>query len=123
MATILLIDDDELVQRTLAHALQAAGHDVHTARDGREGLAKMSTSRPDLVITDVIMPNQEGIETIMELRKRDARIPIIAISGAGGLGRLDFLGAAAVFGATKALRKPFRPSVLVEAVRDCLSAG
>lgn len=120
MATILLIDDDELVRRTLTLALRAAGHEVHTAREGREGLQILSSAQPDLVITDIIMPDQEGIETIMQIRKRDSRIPIIAISGAGVSGTLDFLGTATAFGATRVIRKPFRPGVLVDAVRECL---
>ena len=120
MAILLLIDDNELVRRTLTYALRAAGHEVHTAGDGREGLQKLSSARPDLVITDIIMPDQEGIETIMQIRKCDSRIPIIAISGAGGSGTLDFLGTATVFGATRVIRKPFLPGVLVDAVRECL---
>lgn len=120
MANILLIEDDELVRNSLAFTLRGAGHTVHVAHDGRDGVEKFSSLRLDLVVTDIIMPNQEGIETIIAIRKSNAVLPIIAISGAGGSGTVDFLKAATVFGATKVLRKPFGAKALVAAVNDCL---
>jgi DNA-binding response OmpR family regulator len=123
MANILLIDDDELVRKTLGFALRGAGHAVHLASDGRDGVKNFSTLHPDLIITDIIMPHQEGIETILELRKLDALVPILAISGAGGSGHMDFLKAAATLGATEVLRKPFAPNALIAAVNACLRRG
>lgn len=121
MASILLIEDDELVRTSLSLALKGAGHTVHLARDGREGIEKFSSLNPDLIITDIIMPNQEGIETIVEIRRMNAILPIIAISGAGGSGSVDFLKAATVLGATKVLRKPFGANALIGAINDCLA--
>jgi len=122
MATILLIDDEELVRQTLGHTLTDGGHTVVFASDGAEGLRQMSGASPDLVITDIVMPDQEGLETIMALRKLAAALPIIAISGGGRGGSLDFLSAASALGATRVLRKPFGKAALLEAVNDCLSA-
>jgi DNA-binding response OmpR family regulator len=120
MADILFIEDDELVRQSLTLALRSAGHAVHAARDGREGMEKFSSVNPDVIITDIIMPNQEGIETIIEIRKMNSTLPIVAISGAGGSDTIDFLKAATVLGATKVLRKPFGASALVDAVDECL---
>jgi CheY-like chemotaxis protein len=121
MATILLIDDEELVRQTLGHTLTDGGHTVVFAGDGAEGLRRMAAVSPDLVITDIVMPDQEGLETIMALRKIAATLPIIAISGGGRGGKLDFLGAASALGATRVLRKPFGMAALLDAVNECLS--
>lgn len=120
MASILVIDDDALVQKTLGAVLECAGHAVHFAEDGREGVQKMRILDPDLIITDIIMPNQEGIETIIAIRKSSTTVPIIAISGAGS-GNLDVLKAAKEFGATKTIRKPFGAAALLEMVNACLA--
>ncbi|MDQ7247638.1 response regulator [Dongia sedimenti] len=122
MATILLIDDEVLVRQSLGHTLTDGGHTVVFAGDGAEGLRQMHAVNPDLVITDIVMPDQEGLETIMELRKISATLPIIAISGGGRGGSLDFLTAASALGATTVLRKPFGGTALLEAVEACLNA-
>jgi DNA-binding NtrC family response regulator len=80
----------------------------------------MQELQPDLVITDIVMPNQEGLETIIAIHKADVAIPIIAISGGGGV---DFLRAAEVFGASKILRKPFRTAALLAMVNECLTTN
>ena len=123
MATILLIDDEVLVRQTLGHTLTDSGHTVVYAGDGVEGLQQMRAVNPDLVITDIVMPNQEGIETILALREISAALPIIAISGGGRAGSPNFLDAAAALGATRVLRKPFGTATLLEAVNACLNAG
>lgn len=122
MARLLLIDDDSLVRQTLQLALARAGHAVFAAENGREGLAVLDREAVDLVITDIIMPEGEGIETILEIRRRAPAIPIIAISGGGRTGHLDFLGIAQMFGATSVLAKPFTPAVLIASVERCLAA-
>lgn len=123
LARILLIDDDELVLATIRRALERDGQEVVPAGGGREGLAVFDGETFDLVITDLVMPDGEGIETIRAIRARNADTPIIAISG-GGLGRgLDpdtFLRMAAKLGANKVLRKPFTPRELRQVVRDVL---
>ncbi len=83
MSRILLIDDDPSIRDVLGQMLSAAGHTVVTARDGRAGQAAFERDRADLVITDIIMPDREGIETIKALRAIDPAVPIIAISGGG----------------------------------------
>lgn len=120
MARILLIDDEELVLSTLQAALSKAGHEVVTAKNGTDGLAAFRRQPVDLVITDIIMPDKEGIETIIEMRRQTATLPIIAISGGGQSHKSMFLQAAGTLGATRTLAKPFSPSQLVEMVADCL---
>nr|WP_298682221.1 response regulator [uncultured Dongia sp.] len=122
MASVLLIDDDDMIQATLKAALELAGYDVAIAGNGRDGLRQFSAHRPDIVITDIIMPEQEGIETILAIRKLDPTIPIIAMSGGSSLGSVDFLAAALSFGATRILNKPFGPKALVNAIRECMAA-
>ena len=120
MANILIIDDEELVRLTLRQMLEDAGHDVAEAADGREGIARYKERPADLVITDIIMPEKEGIETIIELQHHDPAIQIIAMSGGGRLRNLDFLNVAEKFGATRILAKPFEDEEFLEAVEDCL---
>src|SRR3954466_13840356 len=81
MAHILIIEDDERVRRLFSTLLQHAGHQASEARDGREGLALQAECHPDLVITDIVMPGMEGLETISALRRLHPDLPIIAISG------------------------------------------
>lgn len=119
MARILLIDDEFLVREMMRITLTEAGHAVTAAANGEVGLRKMHELQPDLIITDIVMPHQEGIETIIAIRKADAAMPIIAISG-GSTGKVDFLKAAAAFGATKVLRKPFGNAALIAMVNECL---
>lgn len=120
MASILLIDDEFLVREMMRITLTDAGHAVSTAENGMDGLRQVEALRPDLIITDIVMPEQEGIETIRAIRGKDKTTPIIAISG-GNSGKADFLRAAAAFGATKVLRKPFGSSALLSAVKECLA--
>jgi CheY-like chemotaxis protein len=120
MARILLIDDELLVREMMRITLTEAGHSVATATNGKEGLLQVDTLRPDLIITDIVMPEQEGIETIRAIRKTNAKTPIIAISG-GASGKLDFLRAAAALGATRTLRKPFGSGTLLATVNECLA--
>lgn len=123
MVRILLIDDDELVRITVGRTLTDAGHSVTLAGDGAEGLAKFARGAFDLVITDIVMPEREGIETILELRQRKERIPVIAISGGGRQRNLDFLKAAREFGANVTLSKPFTGPELLAAVNAALSGS
>lgn len=120
MARILLIDDEALVRETMRMTLSEAGHAVTVATDGAEGLRLTLELRPDLIVTDIVMPAQEGIETIMAIRKAKLTMPIIAISG-GNTGKVDFLQAAAALGATKVLRKPFGGASLLALVNECLA--
>ena len=107
MARILLIDDDRLVRQSIRLALTESGHQVDEAENGADGLERAAAAPPDLVITDLIMPEREGIETILALRRIAPGLPIIAMSGGGRIGPGDLLAAAKRLGATTTLRKPF----------------
>jgi DNA-binding NtrC family response regulator len=121
MASVLLIDDDAEVRTSVQRVLEAAGHTVRAVADGSYGIHSFRQRRPDLVITDIIMPDKEGIATIRELQKIDSSIPIIAISGGGPLqSQLDYLKLARQFGAVATLWKPFRAATLRELVNDVL---
>lgn len=123
MARVLLIEDDRDIAKLMAGALTDRGHVVTHACDGAEGL--VAFRRPDsameIVVTDILMPVQEGIETIMAIRQIDRTIPIIAISG-GGTPQLDLLKTARALGANAALAKPFRPSQLAAMIEQLLEA-
>jgi CheY-like chemotaxis protein len=90
MSRILLIDDDDQFRGMLRQALRPEGYEVVEARDGKEGLIRFRTAAIDLVITDILMPEQEGLQTIRELRAEFPAIKIIAISGDGAQGTLNF---------------------------------
>jgi CheY-like chemotaxis protein len=117
MADILIIDDDPQMRRLLNRILRGAAHVVREAKDGRSGVALFQQRRPDLVITDIVMPDMEGIETILTMRQDGLPIPIIAISG--GSDPL-YLQAAGKLGAAAELRKPFSPKQLLDLVAGLL---
>ena len=121
MAKILVIDDDELVRSTVAAALEHAKHEVVQASDGQEGVNTFQGGKFDLVVTDIIMPEKEGIETIIEIRQRDPQVKIIAISGGGRTSNQIFLDVAKKFGAVDVLPKPFTPKQLVTMVQTVLA--
>jgi DNA-binding response OmpR family regulator len=123
MPKILVIDDDALVRHTISRILERSGYQVVLAEDGAEGVAKFRNERPDLVITDLIMPEKEGIETIIEMRREDPAARIIAVSGGGRLGAMDFLVVAHKLGAGEILRKPFEPAELLGCVSRALEAA
>lgn len=118
--TILVIDDEQLIRLQIRNALELEGFVVQEAANGQEGLARIATTQPDVVITDILMPEKEGIETIMELRRLYPSIRIIAISGGGRTGNKDFLRTATHLGADRTLAKPFGLADLLTLVRDVL---
>jgi CheY-like chemotaxis protein len=122
MARILLIDDDRLVRQSIRLALADSGHQIDEAENGADGLEQVAAARPDLVITDLIMPEREGIETILALRRMAPHLPIIAMSGGGRIGPGDLLAAAKRLGATTTLRKPFDDIELIGAIETALHA-
>lgn len=123
MPRILIIDDEEEMRSMLRQMLEQAGYDVQEAADGAQGIELCNATMPDLIITDIIMPEKEGVETIISLHRDEPDLPIIAISGGGRLAATDFLSMAKKFGARHALSKPFRREQLLDAVHDCLPAG
>ena len=120
MGRILVIDDDEAMRGSVRRILERDGHDVHEAQDGAEGLRVFETFAADVVVTDLIMPGKEGIETIMELREAAPDVRILAVSG-GGVGlHHDVLSDAEALGADASLAKPFTVDQLRSAVAPLL---
>jgi DNA-binding response OmpR family regulator len=120
MARILLVDDEPLVLELFREILVLDQHDVTTAGDGNAAVAALSHGTFDLVITDLVMPDREGLETIMTLRHQYPQLPIIAMSGGGRGNSMDYLDLAAKLGARKTLAKPFSAQVLLDAVREVI---
>jgi CheY-like chemotaxis protein len=119
MARILVIDDETDMRLLLEQVLKPAGHEVILAADGREGMERYCAGPAELVITDLHMPNQEGLETIRELRRRFPEVAIIAMSGKAAA--LTMLSVAQQFGAVGILHKPFLPDELLVAVEKALA--
>ena len=117
---ILVIDDDDQFRMMIVEMLERKQFDVYAASDGEEGIKIWKNLKPDLVITDIIMPNKEGIETILELKRMNKAIKIIAISGGGRTNAKDNLRSAKLLGATLTLAKPFESSELLNAVKELI---
>jgi CheY-like chemotaxis protein len=121
MARVLIIDDEVEIRTLVQHVLIGAGYDTAMAGDGREGLEIQRKQPADLIITDLIMPGQEGLETIIEIRRLFPKTKIIAMSGGGHGGVLDFLPMASQLGAARTLAKPFTHEGLLTAVREVMA--
>lgn len=121
MATVLVVDDEEPVREVIREMLSGAGHRVLEAQDGDEGLRLCRTFQPDAVVTDILMPKKGGIVLISELVKERPGIRILAISGGGRDGRLNFLSTARTFPGVRTVRKPFDRSEFLRAVADLLA--
>lgn len=121
MPRILVIDDEPEITEVLRDALEAAGYDVLIAQDGDAGIALCRQSQIDLVLTDIVMPHRDGIETIIELRRLFPSLKIIAMSGGGTLRTPEYLRAAALLGSTRTISKPFALRDVVEAVDETLA--
>jgi DNA-binding response OmpR family regulator len=117
---ILVIDDDDQVRTLLRQVMEWANYEVIEACNGREGVQKHRKHPADLVITDLIMPEQEGLETISLFKKEYPHLKIIAISGGGRIGPEAYLPAAQELGADKVFSKPFDVRELAEAVKELL---
>lgn len=118
--SILLVDDDEQFRAMLSEALTGEGYQVLEASDGEQAI-KLYAARPtDLVITDLVMPEKEGLEMIVEIKRLFAGVKIIAISGGGRGNSPSFLKMAKAFGAQRVLAKPFLHSEILEAISQVL---
>jgi DNA-binding response OmpR family regulator len=118
---ILLVDDDELLRGALHQILVRAGYDVDDASNGKVAVREYRRQPCDVVIMDIVMPDEEGLGTIRELRRLDPNVKIIAISG-GGLGKAgDYLGIAQMLGAIRTLAKPFLPEALLAMIAAVLA--
>lgn len=118
--SILVVDDDAGVRQVLRGMLTPAGYRVEVATNGREAIERIRLEHFDLVITDLVMPEQEGIETIKILRRDFPNLKVIAISGAFGG---DYLRIAAFLGAHCTLAKPVKMETVIRAVEDTLRSG
>ncbi len=117
---ILLIDDDDQLRDGLRQTLEGEGYETVEARNGREGVRQCQVKPTDLIITDMLMPEQEGVETIRELRQEFPGVKIIAISGGMQSGSIDILGIAQRLGAQRTLRKPFSRDELLMTIQAVL---
>lgn len=117
MPSVLVVDDQDQVRQLIRETLELAGYQVEEARDGKEGLDRYRARSTDLVIMDILMPDQDGLETIMTLRREFPDTRIIAMTGGSDtIGVLNFLGVAKMLGAGRTLQKPFELKVLLDTV-------
>ncbi len=107
MARVLIVDDEEYVREMLQDLLESNGHRVALAADGEEGLTRFRVGRPQVVITDLLMPRKGGIRLIQEIQSFAPKTKIIAMSGGGKGGSFNFLGTARTFEGVRTLEKPF----------------
>ena len=122
MARILIIDDEDQIRKMLRQMLERAGYEVDDAPNGKEGIQRFRQQPADLIITDIIMQEKDGIETIMELRREYPDVKIIAVSGGGTRLTCDScLRAAEVAGADRSFTKPVNVSGLLDAVSELLA--
>lgn len=117
---ILIIDDDHHILLMIKKMLERAGFEVDLASNGKEGLELFRKLSVDLVITDIIMPEKEGLETIREMKSLRRDLKIIAMSGGGKVSSDNYLNTAQIFGASRILAKPFTQKQMVSAVRELL---
>jgi DNA-binding NtrC family response regulator len=123
LATILVIDDDDVVRDFLVEAIEQAGHEVVSANGGIAGIGKFTQSHPDMVLTDIVMPDRDGLEVIAEIRSADPGARIVAMSGGGfRANAVSCFDAATKLGAMAVLQKPFKLAQLIDVVDSCLAS-
>ena len=115
---VLVVDDETSITDLIRRILVKNGYNVSTAQNGSDGLKQFEVENPDLVVTDIIMPDMEGLEFISTLKKRNRNVPIIVMSG--NIIGVNFLKAARMLGANAAIKKPFHPEELVQTVSQFL---
>jgi CheY-like chemotaxis protein len=121
MARVLLIDDDPATRRVLKLLLERAGYEVTDVSDGELGVRSYRAEPADLVLTDILMPEKEGLELIRELKQDFPESKIVAMSGGGRTGNLDFLPLAERLGADRVLSKPIDRQELLQTLGDLLT--
>ncbi len=117
MPKFLLVDDNEELLEVQSAYLEAHEQEVFLARNGREALRLLQCEQVDILVTDVIMPEMEGLETIMAVRQTHPHLPIIVVSGGGRIGATDYLTMAKSMGAHSAMSKPIAPAALLAEAR------
>lgn len=121
MPRILVIDDNDAFRSTICLWLKHHGYEVTQATNGKEGMEMLAKSAPDVILTDILMPEQDGLETIQAVRKKLPALKIVAMSGGMLDGRVDFLPLAAKFGADQVMHKPFSGSELLLVLEKVLA--
>ncbi len=121
MACILVIDDEAPVRTLFRRILEKEQYEVLEASDGQAGMRLLRENPVDLVITDIFMPEKDGIEVLLELRKASPKLKVIVVSGGGKRVKLDMTQAARIFGAFRILRKPLEPQEVLDAVKEALA--
>lgn len=121
MAKILVIEDDNSFRNVLVQMLARAGYEVRQAGDGNQAVEVCASFDPDLVLTDIIMPDKEGLETIQELLSSHPNLKIIAMSGGGKFGPDSYLPLAQKLGAKASLQKPFMREELITTIEEVLA--
>ena len=111
---VLIIDDDPVLLMLLTSAFKAAGYATQSAENGRKGVKLLDSYRPDLVVTDIVMPDMEGIGAILEIKRRPCPPKVIAISGASQVRGPNYLKWAKHLGADEVLAKPFKMSDIID---------
>ncbi len=120
MKRILIIDDEPHILLMVKKMLERAGFEVDLAANGVEGLELFKKLQSDLVLTDIIMPEKEGLETIREMKRLQPELKIIAMSGGGKISADNYLDTAKIFGASRLLEKPFSQNEMLSAVNELL---
>ena len=120
MARILIIDDDSQIRFIVRELLENSGYTVEEASDGEEAINLNHKKAFDLIITDILMPGKEGIQTIQEFKKGNPKVKIIAISGGGHIGPSVYLDMAKKMGADVSIPKPFDLDIFLKKVKDLL---
>jgi DNA-binding NtrC family response regulator len=121
MKSILIVDDHEISRKALRTILELSGYAVLEASDGNEAIRQFDNYNPDLVVTDLIMPEKDGIEVLFEIKQKDNDAIVIAISGGGRIGPENYLDAAKKLGAIATFEKPLKPEILLTAIKDALA--
>ena len=116
MRTVLVVEDDERIRLLLKRVLQSAGYEVQEASNGKEALTLWNSRSVDLVITDIVMPDKDGLELITELRTRESYVKVIAMSDDGQMKAQDYLRLAKLLGADYCVLKPFSLGEILETV-------
>jgi DNA-binding response OmpR family regulator len=118
--TVLVVDDDVMVLQAVVILLEDRGFNVLAAVDGVQGLREYRTHRPDVILTDIIMPQKEGISLIRDLRREFPEAKIVAMSGGGRMGNSDYITIAKTLGADAGLNKPFDEDELIATICELL---
>jgi CheY-like chemotaxis protein len=118
MPSILVVDDEDQIRQLIRETLEQAGYHITEACDGKEALQQYRLAPADLVIMDILMPNQDGLETTVALRREFPDVRVIVITGGSDMiGMLNFLDVAKMLGAHSTLQKPFEMKALLDTVQ------